>query len=323
MQAKTLIVIFTPLQFLNAISYIKQTKQASKMVVLTGNLTNIKQIQQIDKDKICYYPLRNLLWLHNEILWFVKFTYISFLSKLNNYKCVVIGNFNNVVAYHLACLFQRKSKEIILIDDGLATINIYLERNQYFRLNNHYLFGGKFIMAFHKLFYQRLQIERVAFFTSFKLEKLQPIKFDYIIKQCVLNNTVVERIDEIWFIGSPLTENMIIEERTFFDYMENVKTYAQKQSCRLVYILHRFEKIKPEINCIQFDKPIEVHLASLNSFPKEIITFYSSAIVNIASQYPDLKCSYINLYKDNNKLDRLKNVYEFLNNNENLSEFSF
>lgn len=60
MQKPSLIVVVTPLQFLNAMAYIKQTNKNCVCLVLTTYEKSIKQISNLDTNKICIYTLNKI-----------------------------------------------------------------------------------------------------------------------------------------------------------------------------------------------------------------------------------------------------------------------
>src|SRR5690554_244197 len=101
-----LLVVFTPLQYLNAIRIIAALDRSYLLLVLTTNKVNIDQIENLDINNKCIYPLKGLNFLHDEILWFVKLLYVWMFIKLDDFSDVVVGNFNNVVGYFMALRFN-------------------------------------------------------------------------------------------------------------------------------------------------------------------------------------------------------------------------
>lgn len=104
---------------------------------------------------------------------------------------------------------------------------------------------------------------------------------------------------------------------TFFDYPMEIR--------KIIYTTNLIENLNGKIRKYTKAKlsfPIEIVLRNLKSIPTEVVSFYSAALINIASAFPQIKCSYINLFKIDNKYSRLETVYEAFKKHNNLSEFS-
>lgn len=317
-----LVLVFTPLQYLNAVAFKDQFNKKSKFIVLTTNRRNIDQIKLLDKDHHCQYPLEDLLFLPEEILWAVKLIYVTFFVSANNFSEVLIGNYNNVVAFVLALKFQRENKDLIFVDDGLATVNIYNDRNAKGVLRSPRLFGGQMIYIY-RYFLRNKFLQKISFYTSLDLESLTHLTCDSIIQQEIMSGTKSRALsNEIWFVGSPLIEGGVLELKEFQHDVNIVRRYAKNNNLELKYILHRFESVEDDLNCQRFDLPIEIILNNADTIPKEIISYYSSALINIASLHPRIRCMYINLHKaDPVKHNRLETVYKIFENHNNLLEF--
>lgn len=323
MQDKSLVIIFTPLQFLNALAFKNQfSDKEYEFIVLTSEIINIKHIKSIDSDNLCLYPLVKFNFLNDEVLWIIKSLFVSQIN-IYSYDQVIIGNYNNIIGYFLALRFQKENKQIIYLDDGLATLEIYKERNQLHILKSSRLFGGRVNKLIDKTFYRKRILDTIYLYSSFELNFICTPKYDKIINQDNVTSYENKQIgNELWFIGSPLIENNYMTEYQFKTFINKVKSYAQNKGFIFKYILHRFERPKLEPDSLQFDLPIEVILKNKNVLPSEVISFYSSALVNIANLYSHIQCRYINLYKLNSNLKNLETVYEAFEHNERLTEFS-
>lgn len=324
---KNLLVIFTPLQFLNALDYIKSSKEDYELLVLTTNKINIEQIKKLDKNEISSYPLERFNFVHDEALWFSKLAYARYAIDPKKYDAVIIGNFNNIVGYFLSVKFDKLNKKVTLLDDGLATIKIYLDRNRRNLKSNQNLFGGRWLKAYKKIFGIKptKKIDRLNFYTSYDLCKLVESTCDQvklIQPSTPSKNTILTDKNQVWFIGSPVVEFGIIERKAFDYLLEALKKELSKRGASLYYILHRSEKEKGQgLNYVKFDEPLEIVFEDLKTYPQSIISFYSSALVNLASAYPSLKCSYIDLSKIKKESKALAEVYSFLKIHQSLSEF--
>lgn len=123
-----LIIVFTPLQFLNALEYTRQENRFCKITVLTGDKSNKEQIKKVDYNKQAKFPLSAFNAFPNKLFCLIGLLYLKHLL-FKNYKCVVIGNYNNVIGYSAAHGFYKKGSKVVLLDDGLATIKLFLNRN--------------------------------------------------------------------------------------------------------------------------------------------------------------------------------------------------
>lgn len=318
-----LIIIFTPLQFINAVAYRDQFNKNCEFLVLTTDKRNISQICLLDKENICNFPIKNFLFLNQEFLWFIKIIYALLFIRTKKYSSIIIGNYYNIVGFCLAYKFQKVKKDITVIDDGAVTVTIYVERNENDILRPSKIFGGfiTFILRYSGILHRKY-LNNISFYTSFDLENICLSKYDTIIKQSfLLNNKNKKYSNELWFIGSPLIENKLMDRNTFNDTIIQVVNYAESKDLKFKYILHRFENDKVDLNCMQFDSPIEVILDQTDTIPNEVVSFYSSAIINIASMYPYIKCFYINLFKnDHVRYQYTKTLYNVFENHSNLHE---
>lgn len=320
-----LIVIFTPLQFLNSLAYRNQFDRNCKFLVLTTDRRNISQIDSLDKERICKYPLRKFLFLHQELLWVIKIVYTLLFVYTKNYSSIIIGNYYNIAGFCLAYKFQEAKKDVTFVDDGAATVNIYVERNEKNLLRPSKLFGGliTYLLRYSRFLCNKY-LNNITFYTCFELKNICQPKYDTIIKQnFMLNSKRKEYCNELWFIGSPLIENRLMDKKTFDETINKVVNYAKSKNMKFKYILHRFENKKNDLNCIKFESPIEVFLDSVDKFPNEVVSFYSSAIINIASMYPYIKTYYINLFKiDSVRYQYTETLYKVFENHNNLKELT-
>lgn len=320
-----LIVVFSPLQFLNALEYLRNKKQGCEILVLTTDKTNIAQIRKIESEFMSKFPLLAFGFLNVEMQWVIKLAYVKWMVKIKNYETVVIGNFNNVIGYYLAVKFSKIKKEVVLLDDGLATVKIYTDRNVHNIKYNKSIFGGKFIDVYRNLLglNSSNEIPNLEFYTSYDLEKKQKAVYDQVViqdKEKISHKVIQE--DLVWFIGSPVVEYGILPREKYDLVIRSMVEKLKNNGKKIHYILHRFEDEKIEgLTYKKFDKPLEVIFQELEVLPEFIISFYSSALINLASIYDSLICEYIDISKLGVENEAIKNVYNLMKIHENLREF--
>src|SRR5690606_30643694 len=175
-------------------------------------------------------------------------------------------------------------KNIVLLDDGLATFKIYTDRNRNYKLYNSNLFGGRVVKVLKKIFQlnEKRKIPSLTFYTVYNLMSLSKCKFDKVLNfsMCV-NNLKLDK-NLVWFIGQPLVKYNILDEVTFKNELLKLKEFYQNKSIDFVYILHRFEEplVDLDIDYQSFNKPLEdLFLNQQTSLPGTIISFYSTALL--------------------------------------------
>ncbi|TCD02702.1 polysialyltransferase family glycosyltransferase [Pedobacter psychroterrae] len=324
-----LIVIFTPLQFINALQFIDKHDEPCKLVVLTDSRTNINQIKEIDKNNICHFPFGSMTSLEKNLMWFLKLSYASTFS-IGSYSKIVIGNFNNIVGYFLGLKFHRNGKKVVLIDDGLATFRIYTSRNIQKELTNDFLFGGVAVNLLKKLFgiSNKEVVSNLTFFTSYELNSIAPPTSDQVemfMLNSEINNADLIDKDVVWFIGSPLVKLRIIEYELFSKILMEVNKALGQSGKKLKYVLHRSENPYKDldIDFIRFDKPLEeIFLNPDGNLPGTVISFYSTALLNLVSFAKHTTCYYIDITKYPHKpITDIKQVYDYFRTVPDLKEY--
>lgn len=318
---KSLVIIFTPLQYLNALRYFEQRQEKHEILVLTSSKKNIEQIKHLDKLNLCRFPFVKLTFLNNETLWLIKCIYSKIFVQSKHYSKIIIGNYKNIIGYYFALKFDGEFKDVVLLDDGLATIDIYLKR---INRQREVLFGGHLINIYKNLLrINNREVNRLIFYTVFNISSLGYNGRDQILTPKVkVNNSSIQN-NEVWFIGTPVVEQSIISETTYKKILESIHINAKVKGQILVYIMHRAEKQKFfDFKVKNFNLPLEIVFQGLNTFPSIIISFYSTALINIATTYPELQCFYINISHLSSISNRLVPIYKFFSIHENLKELT-
>ena len=127
--------------------------------------------------------------------------------------------------------------------------------------------------------------EEVTFFTIYNIVpsiKDKVILNDYrFIKSNVKSLDVT---DNIYFVGSPISESSIVSEQSYLDHLARVKKHYSGR--KVLYIVHRreskkkLERIKKELEMefVLFDYPLEYQLAFIGPRPELMASFISSAL---------------------------------------------
>ena len=144
---------------------------------------------------------------------------------------------------------------------------------------------------------------------------------DQIIHQKLIKLNSCKINNEIWFIGSPLVEQNILDKDTFNNLIAQLKKYTEEKKCKLIYILHRFETQKNiETDIRKFDMPIEIIFPTLKEHPCQIISCYSSGLINLASTYYGVEYYYIDISHKSTIPQKLTPIYQLFHYHENLKE---
>ena len=243
---------------------------------------------------------------------------------------VFMGCNNSIYMRHFVNSFKHANT--ILLDDGTGTIDIARKR----RVAGKRRAGVdsevpvklyKKIKINLKRFLLRLkdyQPDKVCFFTVYDIDvygedTLIENNFKY-LRGKSLNSDV---LDEVYFVGSPLSETGVMSEDDYIDHLIKVKDYFK--GSKLVYIVHRRESKKKlgiirenlGITVKMFDYPLEYQIAVIGSKPKVLAAFVTSVLENMRVIMGDdlmmisfklIKGAYINK-------DGVDEVYEYYEKN--------
>lgn len=189
-------------------------------------------------------------------------------------------------------------KRLILLDDGIATLEINrrrLKRTSFFNTWNIEFFG-RTLFKYFILGYKLSHPKSATFFTAYNIT---PSANDFIIKNTY---TAIKRLslnkirgEKIYFLGQPLSEEMpkILSEEVYFKYFEYV--VHRFGAHNLVYIPHRDEdKLKLERLGKRFgvviefiNVPFELFLLKQSELPNFIVGIITSAIPNCKEMFGD------------------------------------
>ncbi len=250
------------------------------------NTTNWEKVFYIKRSKLSINFLRDL-WLLRKLK-----------KQIKQFDRVFMGDFIpwniRVFAQNLDC------EELILLDDGLATIAV---QNNYIKYPN--TFHNTKNKPYQKakvakyLFGLGGQIEQpIHLFSSFQLKALpqQTIyenKFSVIkskIAKC--DSTVMD--DTMYIIGSPYVEKHMLRKTSYLSLLRQIK--EKHSQLKLIYISHRAESkenlqdIESLLACKveQFDSILEIAFIKYQIHPVHVCGFTSTALVNLKKMYDKL-----------------------------------
>jgi hypothetical protein len=208
-----------------------------------------------------------------KVMSYFKFVIIILFQK--KYDSLIVNqiNANYYRVFYGVCNFNR----IFSMDEGNAIIKFIEQRN-----NTKDNFGW-FPLP-----------EEIIFFSSYEIEVKPPDKlitctYEYSKRILQMKNT-----DEklVLFIGSPFVEDNMMDQGTFFEYLQKVSLhYAGYQ---VVYISHRREVVENlltiserfHFSTITPEKPAELYFLEMERIPRVISGFYSAAIYNLRKMTP-------------------------------------
>ncbi|EQB9156006.1 hypothetical protein ISO70_15010 [Morganella morganii subsp. morganii] len=273
-----IILCESPLQIKNSFSYIEKSNTSIKplfLVRLNNNSKNNEMMFKILIDKDKENPVKfiktnkkiSLLWLK----------ILSFYLTLRC-KNIIIGDFRSKWMFHRELFFIYKNKNLIFIDDGLATINIKRKLETLNTNNN------------------------ITLFTTFNISSscLNIINHNpRIISNLKKNNSIL-------FIGSPLVDKNIMSYNNYIAILKNV--LDNNTSSEIIYCKHRAEVIMTDADLVGLgftsvytpEIDLESSLEDGVLTCSRVIGLYSTALVTISNTFPDLnvialypgKCSF-------------------------------
>ena len=351
---RSVFLIKSPLQLLNAVEakhYFKLRTENCVLIVMGDR----KSQPQILKLASCMGEWGNLIVLNESPLFignplehkkttglkvwgagFFKksFFYVRRLNRVQEYlgavEYVFVGYPRYVYMRHFINITPHK--EVFLLDDGNATIQLAKERRDS-KLSEEMDVGWK--KGLKRSAKRRLQgvkdaeKEVLGFFTIYdivagKNDSVIKNNFDYVRSRLSL----FEGTEAVYFLGSPLSEVGILNQDEYLDYLRRVKEYYKTK--KLVYIIHRRENedklklIERELgwDMVLYEYPIEYQLAMVGPRPSILASFFSSALDTCALIFKnDLKIVSFKIdVKNSPREEEIESIYNSysLNKNSNI-----
>jgi hypothetical protein len=316
--------IESPLQLLCAIEAKKYfISSKNKLYVLYHHNKNTRN--QINK------LLSIFLW--DDVYFFKKrisskIEYLDAILLLRNLRKENIGNIfiGTITSYEVLMLLSNiKHKNSYLLDDGVATINIQkaICSNQFLDLI-HKEKQKKISRYLNKAFMLKpFKHNSIDLFTFFEIQPRENQKiirnaFPHLRSLTTTNCPIVS--EKIYFLGSKLVESDRMTHKNYIHLLRKIKSYYQGK--KIVYVPHRgedqqnissiSEKLHFEID--YFTYPCEIEFLQRNILPKNISSFFSTALYTLREIYPTacVECFYIDgklitQYRRN----EIKNIYTY------------
>ncbi|MCT7539513.1 alpha-2,8-polysialyltransferase family protein [Aliarcobacter cryaerophilus] len=320
---KNLFIINSPLQLLNAQEAIYKFKLKNIIIVAIFN-RSIKNIEQIEgqlskidcEDIIRFNPSKE-----GKIKGYIKL--IKELQK-SSYEKVFAGEIED---YRFRTIIANLEKEqFFVLDEGSATIVLYEKIIKKNKINQSKLKSIRFLMFGLKV---RL-ISPINFFTYYNFEPLKDAivvknNLEYLRKDFKRND--IDYSNTLFFLGQPL---FIFANRD--EFKESFKKVIEKnKDKKIVYIPHREDKqtieivkdILKNIDILEIDRPIERYFLENGIYPKNVISYSSTALTTIKILFENCFVEYIKNKNPNLKLNDMRGldfVYQYFEKS-NIKEF--
>lgn len=246
-------------------------------------------------------------------LFFLKFKLFNINKAL--ISKVFIGSYDNLFHLGIVAKFEKVS-EIFLLYDGLQMVAVANSRRDSNK-NGIRSYSSVFKLAG----FQKPRIKKLTYTSPINLVlppqdgliKMEPIEF----KKPVLTK------DLIYFVGQPLVDTGIVGREFFLSKLRKLKKNFSTSS--IYYVPHpkESEGILTEIATIfkikNFNRIFEEVYITTDIFAETIISFYSSALINMYYLKGDVKIYSIRIQKENVILppfkDSIENIYLFFEEN--------
>jgi len=340
---KSVFLIKTPLQLLNAIEakHYFGLSAAECVLIIMGDRKSQPQILALSDatdewDKVVTLNDVNLFFgspfdleqasflgkLLSSKFFKKSFFYVRRLNKLSRY----LGEVNYIFVGYTRYIYMShfinvtSHKKLVLLDDGNGTLELVKQRNQSFSTVSGISFKKK-LKRNAKRFFQGVKDEEKNSACFFTVYDIKPGLNDKVLKNdfSYLRSNVgtLPDSDDVYFIGSPLSEVGIMSQTSYLDNLGKVKKYFSDS--KLVYISHRrdsaekLELIKSDIgiDVVSFEYPIEYQLAFIGPRPKILASFFSAALDSCRLIFSD-KLTVISFrldMTDSPKREKIESIY--------------
>ncbi len=295
-------IVESPFQLSNALLYHK--KNDSVIVRLNGENKNDFQIEKmLSSFNGKVYIKKASKESKFDLIRFVLFFAVPVLiANLN--KKVIIGNYNSLWMRVMGYLFNPF--HFAVLDDGLITIRTIK------RLDDNISRSGSIKKRFLLLLAPR-------FITQYKIYS----NFIQIYNQEInkrKRTTRAIKAGRVCFIGSPLFDKNVLTFDFYVKCLAAISDNLKRCGYSIEYYPHRSEKNISYLNVffddvIKSDDSIEVYYSASNELPEIFVSFYSSALLNLRSDYPE--CKFISYKLDCNEINgkfryEIMEAYNFL-----------
>jgi len=287
---KHVAIIITPLQYINLLEFYNQNTNLDKkncvVILISHYKKSIEQIEGIGFLKSFEKIIKPMVISRSRVVSFFYTLFVIFKYKKRNQ---ILGYLNN--SWCRSFLTQKTIPYVL--DDGAASINIFNSRNQnnfqlvakdYKPTNKFSLLIEIFLNPTKKYSFP---INFFSVYEGLKASKDDIIKlnkYSFIQDQYIRGKEKVV-VDECWFIGSPLADLGLIEEKKLNELIRNISIFYLKKNIRVRYFGHRTEKSGViDIENVKFepnDIPFEIFYLRSKEKPLFLASFLSSCLKNI------------------------------------------
>lgn len=298
--AGTIAMISSPLQALNLVEYAKAAGARIDLVLVGDGVSLEKTIPQIRAvlaelpDAAIHLRRHDIRTAGGPQWWGEMFgeLLVRASSIGRPVERLLVGDIRLLPAFQLARALGLATEQIIVLDDGMATLSI--DRTE----------GSAWERSLEQPWSQAVPDERaprgLTLFTAYAdavraAAEDRVIANEYGFLRSRLAGLAVDP-ELVVVAGSPFTEpgvdlSVVADLRVARDLIRT----AQKRfpGARLVYAPHRREKadklviLRAEVDVHEFDVPFELAPLELGALPAAVVGFHSSLLVNLARLYAD------------------------------------
>jgi hypothetical protein len=206
--------------------------------------------------------------------------------KLAGPERLILGNYGMYYMRHFAN--RIGGRDLILLDDGTATLGINQER----RVLRGEEDGPELKVTRRQklrkwMGFDTRHVPKVTFFTTYDLrlaegDSLIRNEYTYFRGRAAMN----EAGDEVFFVGQPMVEDGLVAMERLVASLREVKAHFRDE--RFVYLPHKREQ-PDKVRALQealgvevrrFDVPLEFQMSVRGTRPKVLASFFSSALEN-------------------------------------------
>ena len=319
---KNLFVINSPLQLLNSQEAIYKFELKNIIIVAIYNrsVKNIEQIEaqleKIDCDEIVRFnPLKE-----GKLQGYVKL--IKYLKRYN-YEYIFTGEIED---FRFRAIVANLNKtKLFLLDEGTSIIILYENLIKKNRINKFKLKSIKFILNGLKINLK----DTISFFTYYDFKPLNngvvvKNKLEYLKKDFNVDKFVDD--DTLFFLGQTL--NIFEDVKEFKISLKRI--IDKNKGKQIVYIPHREDKetikivqsFSQNINILELNQPIENYFIENKIYPKNLVSYYTTALITLKILFVDSSIKYIKINNPNFKINSLELnvIYKYFKKN-NILEF--
>lgn len=345
-ETANIFLITTPSQMLNALEFIhffNLRAQKNIVVITTARKLFTNQIIQIGINQPVEFNIlinQNKFLLKDQFYTKMPMKLVYLIKAKINLQIIfekydvnkmILGNYSNFISQYAT---QIICTETYLLDDGNGSILIADKRKQEIQKNipifefnqkKKALWVVKLIMGFYSY---RIP-KKFTFFSSYKFDVYGSDNLvinSYAYLSPLYSKSFFDN-DLMFFIGSPLSEGGYVELNVEIDLIHQVLNMHNGK--KIVYIPHRLDSdkkinlIKEKVEVRIFDLPIEYGISMMDKLPGNVVSFFSSALANLADIAGDRMVIYSfhipeELYLTNNNKKRAKKIYSVYENSKNI-----